>query len=224
MNPTFPPQAAYIVHWRLYRETSMLIDVFSQMDGIVPMVCKGVQRPKGLRRLIRQFSPLWVTWRGRRDLKTMTALDARGTPYFYNDITLYSAMYINELLFYTVPKYENHSRLFKAYEKVLHELNDGQLEVALRRFEFTLLDEIGYGLNWDVVSEGYYRYEYYNGLTPCNHNTPNHFAADVLRAMHSGDYSQRTTRQAAKNLVRIVLHGILKGQTLHSRALCAGQL
>ncbi len=59
-----------------------------------------------------------------------------------------SCWYMNELLFRLLPHEDPHPRLFDAYVMALQGLAAGQAAAgALRRFEWTLLQETGYGLD-----------------------------------------------------------------------------
>ena len=61
---------------------------------------------------------------------------------------LMSAWYMNELLLRLLPREDAHPLLFDAYDMALQQLSGGTRAAgALRRFEWTLLRETGYGVD-----------------------------------------------------------------------------
>jgi len=61
---------------------------------------------------------------------------------------LMSAWYMNELLLRLLPREDPHPVLYDAYDAALEQLAGGSRAAgALRRFEWTLLNEAGYGLD-----------------------------------------------------------------------------
>ena len=59
-----------------------------------------------------------------------------------------SAWYMNELLLRLLPREDAHPLLFDAYDFALQQLSGGTRAAgALRRFEWTLLRETGYGVD-----------------------------------------------------------------------------
>ena len=58
-----------------------------------------------------------------------------------------SAWYMNELLLRLLPREDPHPGLYEAYDEALHALEEGgSAASALRRFEWMLLEETGYGM------------------------------------------------------------------------------
>src|SRR5690625_6380151 len=72
-------QPAYVLHTRPYRDTSMLVDLFTPEHGRVALVAKGVRTGKSRRRaLLNPFTALLVSFQGRGGLKLLTAVEAQG--------------------------------------------------------------------------------------------------------------------------------------------------
>ncbi|MAL02518.1 MAG: DNA repair protein RecO [Alcaligenaceae bacterium] len=138
---------AYLLHAVPWRETSLLIQVFSRDHGIVAMVAKGAKRPySSLRSVLAGFQPLHLSWSGGGDVKTLTRADNAGLRPL-SGRTLMSAWYMNELLLSLLPREDPHPALFEAYDAALIQLAAGSAAAsALRRFEWILLHETGYGL------------------------------------------------------------------------------
>ena len=67
--------------------------------------------------------------------------------------SLMSAWYMNELLLRLLPREDPHPALYDAYDHALQALARGGSAVgALRRFEWTLLEETGYGVGGEMPS------------------------------------------------------------------------
>ncbi len=186
---------AYLLHSRPYRETSALVDIFTEESRCVRLVVKGLNRngksAQQLRGVLQPFTPMLCDWRGRTELKTLRLAESSGRAYVYKDKVLYSAIYVNELLSKLLPKIEPGELLFQHYEKTLEALYsasgddvaaanaDGQstLQVVsriLREFEFHLLESLGYGIDFEceaatgerILSQQYYSFERDRGFVP----------------------------------------------------------
>lgn len=138
---------SYLLHAVPWRETSLLIQVFSRDYGVVAMVAKGAKRPySSLRSVLAGFQPLLLSWSGSGEVKTLTRADNAGLRPL-SGRALMSAWYMNELLLYLLPREDPHTALFEAYDEALIQLAAGTgTASALRRFEWILLHETGYGL------------------------------------------------------------------------------
>ncbi len=168
-------QPAYIVHQRPYRDSSALLEIFSEAYGRCALVAKGVKRPKSkLRGLLQPFQPLLLSWSSKSELGTLTDAELFQHPVQIKPKYLASAFYLNELLLYLLHRDDPHDELFHSYHRTiinLQGLNGDESEdllwqLYLRQFELTLLQSIGYGLVLDhdvrnqspIDSAGWYDY------------------------------------------------------------------
>jgi DNA repair protein RecO (recombination protein O) len=56
-------QPAYVLHPRAYRETSLILEVFTRDHGRAAMVARGAKSPKSKwRNLLQPFRPLLIGW------------------------------------------------------------------------------------------------------------------------------------------------------------------
>ena len=150
MDPAVDFQPAFIVHTRPYRETSLIIESFTPKYGRVAAVARGALKSKSTRHLYQPFLPVQITWFGKSDLKTLGKIEASGAAIQLKGLTLYLGFYINELILRLVQGGDCHISLFSSYIECIHQLAsgvDGE-ELPLRRFELTLLDTLGYGVNF----------------------------------------------------------------------------
>jgi DNA repair protein RecO (recombination protein O) len=145
-------QPAYVLHQRPYRETSLLLEVFSLEHGRVGVVARGVRRAKSpLRPLLQAFRPLLMSWSGRGELMSLVGAEAGGTIPCLKGRGLLSAFYVNELIMRLLHRSDPYPELYRMYESTLSGLArlDDE-EAILRVFEKRLLATLGYGLSLDA--------------------------------------------------------------------------
>jgi DNA repair protein RecO (recombination protein O) len=137
-----------VLHASAWRETSLIVQAFSRDHGWVTMVAKGAKRPHSiLRPALSVFQPLLLSWTGSGEVKTLTRAECAGVHPLAGP-ALMSCWYMNELLFRLLPHEDSHPALFDAYVIALQRLAAGQSAAGeLRRFEWILLQESGYGLD-----------------------------------------------------------------------------
>lgn len=141
----------YVLHASAWRETSLIIQTFTRNYGRVAMVAKGAKRPYSiLRPVLTGFQPLWLSWSGSAEIHTLTRAEADKVR-LLSGIAMMSAWYMNELILKLLPREDPHPGVFDAYEKALMELDqqakNNNYAVILRHFEWTLLEQIGYGVD-----------------------------------------------------------------------------
>ena len=144
----FDLQPAFILHRRPFRNTSLLIEAYTQEQGRIGLIARGASRPKArLRGILQAFTPLWLSWVEGSELGTFKAAEERGAAYAIAPERLLSGLYLNELLLRLMARHDPYPQVFQAYERALQGLMQiSNEELVLRRFEKILLDELGYGL------------------------------------------------------------------------------
>ncbi|MBB5209996.1 DNA repair protein RecO [Microbulbifer hydrolyticus] len=176
-----PPQPAFILHSRPFRDSSLILELFTPDYGRIACIAKGARRDKQRRqRALQPFSPLLVTLLGRHDLKTLGPLESAGQPMWLKGRAVYAGLYANELLVRLLPEGESLLSVFAGYQELLHALADvsgehnAELELPLRRFELNLLQslgscpELGFSpiVNEPIRSEIAYRLTLEDGFVP----------------------------------------------------------
>ena len=141
-------QPGYVLHRRPYRESSLLVELFTRASGRISLVARGVRRARRPALLFQPFQPLLVSWSGRSELKTLARVEAAGPALLLPVRTCLAGMYLNELLLMLLHRKDPHPALYDAYRDALRTL-PGDLEQSLRAFEMRLLSELGYGLVLD---------------------------------------------------------------------------
>ncbi len=139
---------AYVLHARRYRDTSLLVDLFSREHGRMTAVARGVRGAKSKHRgLLQPIMPLSVSWFGKSDLVTLNSIEPHHTPHYLTGDRLLSGLYLNELLVRALHQHDPHVELYDAYADTLAQLTRQavRIELTLRLFEKQLLQQIGYG-------------------------------------------------------------------------------
>lgn len=219
-------QAAYVLHSRPYRDTSLLVDFLTLEHGKLSAVVKGARRPNSrLRPVIQPFLPLQIGWRGRQELKTLSLAEPVDTNPFLTGNSLICGLYVNELLERLLQPLDPHPRLYVYYQYVINELRAADdIEGALRTFERHLLIELGYAPDLRVIeSDAVYLYKPDRGIQqvaqPNDANRARCFYGQHLQAIEQDQYAEPAVRQAAKRLMRLVIDHMLSGRPLRSREL-----
>ena len=71
-------QQVYVLHTYPFKETSLIVEIFSKEFGRVSLVAKGARRPKSaLRGMLQSFQALEASWSGIGELKTLHGIDLR---------------------------------------------------------------------------------------------------------------------------------------------------
>lgn len=158
---------AWVLHTRAYRDTSLLVDLFTLDFGRLRCVARGVRGARSRKKnLLQPFQPLLVSLTGRGELLTLTHAEyATGNIHLVGR-SLFNALYLNELLVRLLHPFESHSLLYRAYQEALLSLYSGEEEAALRWFEWQLLEELGYAINAgheahsgaEVAADEYYQF------------------------------------------------------------------
>lgn len=226
-------EPGFILHTFPYRETSLLVDVFTRDYGRVRCVAKGFRKPnkKGIAKTLFPYTEHHFQWQGRGELKTLIQADPVQAPVFLKQESLFIGLYINELLYKLLHQNDPHQSLYGVYQQLMTQLSTSELEQSvLRHFEMQLLEELGYGLVLDVEaetgvavsSECLYYYIPDQGLKLIqNQATDSRHAisgADIM-ALNRGEFEQQSVQRTAKQLTRQVIDFYLDGKELNSREL-----
>ncbi len=151
-------QPAYVLHRRPYRNTSALLEIFSQEYGRVGLVARGALRTPRLQSLLQPFQPLLLSWTRRGELGTLTGSEPAALPPPLEGEALFCGYYLNELILALSPRDIPQKGIFASYEEALEALRDTTgrkaLAAILRLFEKRLLEALGYGLLLDKEAGG----------------------------------------------------------------------
>ena len=221
-------QAAFVLHNYPYRETSLILEVFSRDCGRVALVARGARRPRSaLRGLLMGFQPLSLSWFGKHELRTLHSAEWQGGQPQLQGTALLCGFYLNELLLNLMARDDPHEQLFDYYRQTLQRLAHEQDHAAtLRCFEKRLLQELGYALLLEheadsgkpIEAEAHYRYVVEHGASRDAEQGLS-ILGKTLQDMGADDYRDPLSAQQSKQLMRMLLNHHLAGKPLYTREL-----
>lgn len=223
--------AAFLLHQRPWRESSALLEVFTETHGRIGLVARGVRSARSRQRGdLQLFRPLCVSWQARGELGTLTGAEADGAALHLQGRALYCGFYLNELLMRLLARHDPHPELFGHYRRSLQRLAAGErLEQVLRGFELSLLEEAGYGLQLEadadsgeaLCADTLYDYHLESGPVALAGGDDSGFAfrGASLIAMARGELHDDAVLADARRLLRAALALYLGDKPLMSREL-----
>ena len=221
-------QPGFVLHSYPYKETSLIIDMFTRDHGRVGVVAKGAKRPfSKLRGVLQTFQPLSVSWSGKSELRTLIDAEWVGGMLPLERTALLCGFYLNELLVKLLARDDRHPALFDHYVSTLNQLAHGEpAQIVLRKFERALLKETGVAADLSrctttrkrVEASGDYVVDPERGAREAG-------AGEVwpvvlgktLLDMEREDYTDPATQAQSKQLMRFLLAHHLGGQPLNTR-------
>ncbi len=227
-------QPIFILHTYPFKETSLVVEMFSREFGRVAAVAKGARRPlSAMRGMLQSFQQLAGTWSGKNELKTLHSLEWMTGLTLLRGEALMCGFYMNELLLRLLPRDDAHAELFDYYAHTVQVLSSlqapesVQLAEVMRRFELKLLQLLGYAVplthdeHGEVIHlDETYRFEAdYGACAPSATKNGILILGASLVGMARGDYSSATTQSQSKQLMRYLLQHYLGEKPLHTRQL-----
>ena len=150
--------AAYVLHARAWRETSLLVEVLCADHGRVGLVARGVSTPKrhALRAALQPLQCIRLEAVQRGELATLQAAEAIDVAPRLAGESALAAFYLNELTLRLAPRFDPLPELHAAYARTRATLDatGAALAWTLRRYERDLLEAIGFGFDWRVDGDG----------------------------------------------------------------------
>jgi DNA repair protein RecO (recombination protein O) len=221
-------QPAFVLHSYPYKETSLIIDLFTRDFGRVAVVAKGAKRPHSkLRGVLQTFQPLSASWSGKSELRTLIDAEWVGGMRPLEKTALLCGFYLNELLVKLLARDDPHPVLFDHYVSTLNQLaHDEPAQIVLRKFERALLKETGVaadlgrststrslvdpGADYVVDPERGAREAQASDTWPV-------VSGKTLLDMERDDYADTATQAQSKQLMRFLLAYHLGGAPLNTR-------
>jgi len=230
---------SFVLHSRPFRETSLIVDVFTQSHGRLALCVRGARsttkKGSSKQSLLQPLTPLYLGWKGRGELPYLTHLEAAASRIQVASEALYSLFYLNELLMRLLHRHDPHPELFDLYHQTLNQLDaDTDVEVALREFEFTLLEVLGYGISFecDHLGEAIHpdaqylldidgRFQVINDMDHSLKKMQQSvtFMGSQLLSIQSKNWQNSNTLSDAKRLARLSLRPLIGDKPLNSRKL-----
>ncbi|MGZ5038404.1 MAG: DNA repair protein RecO [Usitatibacter sp.] len=243
----------YVLHSYPYRETSLILQMWTEKHGRLGLVAKGARRPKSASRsVLVPFQPLSLDWFGRGELRTLKTAEPAAPATPLGGSSLLSAFYVNELILKLTTRDDPHEGLFAAYDEAIGALRSisragsriaahaagepaaqapQDIEPVLRRFELSLLQELGYAVELsrearshapiEAGREYFYIAERGPVAVAEGENPANavRLRGRTLIDLASGRFDDPATVAQSKQLMRLLIHHSLNGQELATRVL-----
>ncbi|WOE31632.1 MULTISPECIES: DNA repair protein RecO [unclassified Acinetobacter] len=139
----------YLIHHRKYRERSHIVHLFTQEYGRIDGILRQTPPP--------QYQLIRVQVTGKSELKNFSHLEMLQQPVFFFGNAFFSGFYLNELLLRLCPLEVEMPATFQQYMQTIQQLSQLQLSAShlrqiLRQFEYELLAELGYALDFSCDS------------------------------------------------------------------------
>ncbi len=221
-------QPGFVLHSYVYKESSLVLDVFSRDYGRVALIAKGAKRPHSrLRGVLQTFQPLSLNWSGRSELRTLVSAEWVGGMIPLESSALLYGFYLNELLLKLTAREDPHPGLFDHYVATLTRLaNTESAQIVLRQFELAILKETGVAADLSVSAhdgspvnpDEIYIVDPEGGprLAKMGDTAPRVLGKTLLD-MANEDYSDPMTQAQSKLLMRALLAHHLNGTRIQTR-------
>jgi DNA repair protein RecO (recombination protein O) len=223
-------EPGYVLHTYPYKESSLIVEVFTRRFGRVALLARGARRPRSaMRGVLLSFHPLRLGWSGgvsnEASLGNLISAEWAGALQPLSGRGLMCGFYLNELVLRLLPRDDPHEALFDDYAGALARLSAGGVIAAvLRGFEKRLLAGLGYAplLERDAATgapidpQSRYFYEPDRGPVPAR-SGDRLISGRTLLDVAADEYGRPETREEARTLMRVLIAERLHGQVLHTR-------
>ncbi|HEY8101035.1 MAG TPA: DNA repair protein RecO [Burkholderiaceae bacterium] len=221
-------QPGFVLHSYPYKETSLIVDVFTRDYGRIALIAKGAKRPHSkLRGVLQTFQPLSISWSGKSEVRTLITAEWIGGLLPLEKSALLCGFYLNELLVKLLARDDPHPALFDHYIATLNQLaHDEPAPIVLRKFERALLKETGVAADLNVCTstgqavepEQIYVVDPERGPRRAKPaDAAPRVSGKTLSDMEREDYSDASTQTQSKFLMRYLLAHHLGGMQLNTR-------
>ena len=222
MEARVSDQPAFILRRRDWRNSSLLLDLFTRDYGCLRLLGRGARRSPA-QAPYQPFALLTVGWSGKQELKTLTGIEAIALP--VDESNYLALLYINELIAAMLPQQDAHADIFSAYLELLKIASEKLDEASLREFELGMLRTLGYipDISVDAQSgqpirtEDYYQFVIDNGFVACAESERNSVSGRIVLDWSQGKYQQTAVSRLAKSVLRSTIDFNLHGKALKSR-------
>jgi DNA repair protein RecO (recombination protein O) len=221
-------EAGFVLHTYAYKETSLIVEVFTRRFGRVSLLARGARRPRSaMRGVLLSFQALSLSWSASTELGNLIGAEWSAALRPLRGRGLMCGFYLNELLLRLLAREDPHEALFDYYDDALSRLAaETDFASILRNFEKRMLAELGYApvLERDAASRpidpaARYVYEPERGPMLSNHSASKEtsVSGQTLLDVAADDYERAQTRDEARLLMRTLITQRLHGQELHTR-------
>ena len=213
-----------MLHRKDVGETSLQVTFFTQEKGVVRARLKG-GRKQSKQAILQPFTPLWLCFDERINGDYLRDVQAIRCTLLLPDLAVIPGLYVNELLYRFLQPHQDEPLLFIAYEKTLQALmlveSQYQVEQVLRRFEWQLLQMLGYLVSFTheanqqqlICMDAYYQLQPAIGFVRASAG----FLGHEIVAIANGSLTDEKILKVAKSVMRQLINNALNGIPIRTR-------
>lgn len=220
------PGPSWILHSRKFKETSLICDILTEKNGKISVIINNTNSKKK-RQLLQPFQEIWIEYQETSSsLKKIVAIESGQISYNLLNTKSICGLYINELILKTTASYEHLPIIFPAYTLCLKELTECTNPAhALRNFEKTLLQALGYGIAFEKAlnsNSTNFLYHQEKGFIATSEASNISFTKQQIQLIQQGQWEKPRINNLAKILFSTALGFILNNKKLKCRELIQG--
>lgn len=226
---------AYVLHRRPFKETSYLVDILTLELGRIRCVIHSARTQNKNKQITEPFCRYMVHLSGKSDLKNAKIVEPIRAFQLPMGTSLYSGMYLNELLVRSERQHQPNLDTFAAYEWALSELAAStEPNKVLRHVELLLLSAHGFSVDFSRDSEGFpienrfnYGFEpgrgFLRGREGCTGLIPGQTLVDLAQDLYNDAHKRVLTQICRQALLPLVGHEPFKSRDLFKRYVTASK-
>lgn len=214
----------WILHSRLMGDTSVLLTLLTENQGLLRCLYKGARSIKK-KSVIQPFIPLWVSLQTKGEWHYARQIEQSSPAVMLTKDALFSALYLNELMYKVLNVDEPLQGLYEHYAKTLKSLsfakNKLAIEPPLRSFEKHLLTVTGCMMSLQEDIHGQFispnqSYDFLSG-SGFSPNDAGRVQGQHILAFAEDDFSDEAALKTIKWFMRKSIDYLLDGQSLNAR-------
>ena len=209
----------YLIHTKAFKNSSLIIEFFSQDFGMIHLVAKGIKANKQLKSQLHYFNLLKVQFVGKSSLKTLVSVNILENTHFDRLVDKMAGMYLNELIHLSLHERDVAKPLFQFYCSSLQKFGKFPLSLILRRFEFQLLKHNGFELSVSQFShpDTWLSIDETHGLVSTNKNASKLCSVSDLTAFINGENLTSIELKSINKLFYAAINLSLSHRKIYSR-------
>jgi DNA repair protein RecO (recombination protein O) len=223
---TIESLSGWVLHKRLSGDSSLLVTFFTREKGIVCATYKGGRTPRK-QALVSVFTPIWLSTNLVQDRYFVRQLETTQPTLCLSGDALFSALYVNELLYHILHPLDESPEVYDCYEHTVQALAQITervvIEPVLRRFEWQLLVTLGYQMSLTHDARSSYpiseTQQYVFILGEGFVLTEKGVLGKHIIEWSNGKFNDVTVRRLAKSVMRCVFNHLLEGRPIKARQL-----
>ncbi len=192
---------AYLIHKKPYLEKKVMAYLFTQTHGLVATMTHWSTAKKAH---LSPFSLLACQVLIKTNISQLKKVEVKTFLPPLRGTHLFGGLYINELIYRFCETNQAHPELFHLYAQTIQALTANKsLDKTVRWFEFRLQELLGYGLNFECLSEtndDWFYFEPERGLLPSLSSQKKHIHRKQLENMHDHQFDDPDTQIASKKI------------------------